>query len=261
MILARFRKALPITIAVALLELTLATLLARIVAAPLGRLTGAADDPFRWLLGMIEAITHGDHRQLGVIMTVVVTFAFAYGILEPLLSLVFVRAHQLPIEARAPAYGRRYLALLLARLLVTASLIVVALIVVALGVLVHFATRGIADPRVHDLALVGIAALALGASPSIAALFDLVCVRIAIGEPRPLEASVDALHSIDLRVSIARAGLWVLSVALLALDGMGVPASNLGVPLLLAGAVSSVRLGSRSLYVAWLTESETRSTD
>lgn len=261
MILARFRKALPITLSVALLELALATLLARVVAAPMERMTGAADEPFRWLIGMIEEVTHGDHRQLGATLAVVVTFAFAYGILEPLLSLVFVRAHQLPGEARAPAYGRRYLALLLARLLVTASLIVVALIVVALEVLVHFATRGIADPRIHDLALVGLGALVLVASPSMAALFDLVCVRIAISEPRPLEASVDALHSIDLRVSLARAGLWVLSVALLAVDGVAVPASNFALSMLLAGAVASVRLGARSLYVAWLTEDATRSID
>lgn len=258
MIRARMRSALPVTATLAVVELLIAYGLAQAVGKGLDAATGAGDNPFRLLLGLIEEITHPSRRRLLEMASVLGLCVASYGLAEPAMTFLFVRAHRGAGEISEALVVRRMVALLLGRLLVVGTAFVVAAMVGGFALLVHLATRGFADPRPHDLGLACVALASVLTLPLFAASWDRVTVRVLVGEPRPLEAFVDAAQRPALRVAVARVGLVALGLATFALEAISVHVGS-SAAMALATALSLVsRFGSRSAYAAWLTERETR---
>jgi hypothetical protein len=241
----RVRRGAGTALAVHLGRTSLAAILAGLLSARLGALASPLDaaEASQWLLHVLEALRAHGQVLLGC--------AVAYALIEPGLSLLWLRAMSTP-EERGPASRlRRYLASLLvsALLWVAACLAGLALLFGAAVVGRHLPPLAWLEDAVRWAALLATCTLALAA----ATLHDLARAAVALGSARALGALAVGRRQLSARTCALRLLAAVAVLACLVCgEALGRSAHDWGLPLLALVAQQTAAFAALVPRALWL---------
>lgn len=242
--------ALPSTLVLAFLETVVAIAASFCLSGPLARQTGAALDPARLVAGLVETESIGELGALLRASAIGLALLGAFVVLEPFVFVLFVRNHELPSRRGPMHLDRRAGRIVLARLVGAIATAIVIGLALALGNAATVALASIGDPRARDLVHLGLGLLAASATIYALLVVELAGIRLSIRPDGTLESLLEGHRALDRRTLALRLGLFVASTLVASLP-LAAP-SRLGPALVVTGLTLTLRLGLRSVYVAFV---------
>jgi len=208
------RRALTATFAIAVIELVAALAVTTGTTNALAAKTGAGLDPARIVTALVELHTTSAFRALGPILGVVAAVVGSIVVLEPVLSVLWVRAHFAPNERGSMRLVSRVLSTIVVRCVAILATGVVAALLAGLGIAAYLALDGRADPRVRDASLALIALVVATIAYLAYVATDLATFRVALLDESPLESLLGGMKHLDRRILLARTLVIAAGIAL-----------------------------------------------